>query len=457
MNVSLPLLESRDALWKVETNGINPIATQARHGSARDLFWVWFAGNLSFTYVVIGAVVWSYGLSLWQSLLVLAIGLSSFVVIGYLGIPGVATGLPTMAFSARYFGKQGNRVMASVSWLNMVGWETIVLIVASFTVATMLHLIFGVGSTALWLVVSLMFSGMLEFSLAFIGHATIEYLQRWVSYIFGFLTLVILLTLLPHVNWHDVWFHPSGPWLAGVIPSITVVVAVSALSWVTTAADYTRYLPEETSHRRVVSATTWGAIIPTALLMAVGLLLGQSAPALANATNPVELLLHWLPAWAQVPYLLITLVGILAGGVLCAYSSGLSLLAAGIKMPRSRTIAVDGIISVAASLYVLLISQGFIVNFEGFLSLVAALLAPWAAIALLNVRLSIRVSGTPAIVSWLAGTILGLATTSTVIFTGPLAVGIFRESSLGYLVGFVVTAVIYHIWTFKQNPLVLNQ
>lgn len=449
--MSLPLSESRDCLWQVETNGINPISATARHGSAHDLFWVWFAGNLSFTYVVIGAVVWSYGLSLWQSLLVLAIGLSSFVVIGYLGLPGVDTGLPTMAFSARYFGKRGNRVMALVSWLNMVGWETIVLIISSFTVATMLHLIFGVGSTALWLVVSLGISGLLELSLAFMGHATIEYLQRWVSYIFGFLTLVILLALLPHVNWHAVWYHPSGPWLAGVIPSISVVVAVSALSWVTTAADYTRYLPKGTSHRRVVSATTWGAIIPTVLLMAVGLLLGQSAPTLASATNPVELLLHWLPTWAQVPYLLITMVGILAGGVLCAYSSGLSLLAAGIKMPRSRTIAVDGVISITASLYVLLISQGFIVNFEGFLSLVAALLAPWAAIALLNIRRSIKISGTPAMVSWAAGAILGLATTSTVVFTGPLAVGIFRQSSLGYFAGFAVTALIYRIWTLNQT------
>ncbi len=447
-----PQLPTSDTLWKVEKNGINPIGPSTRHGNTRDLFWVWFAGNLSFTYIVIGAVVWSYGLSLWQSLLALGVGLASFVLIGYLGLPGLATGLPTMAYSARYFGKRGNRLMASVSWLNMVGWETVVLIIASYTVATILHLMFGVGSSAFWLVSSLAVSGILELFIAFLGHATIEYLQKWVSYIFGFLTVIILLSLLPHVDWHAVWSHPSGPWLSGVVPAITVVVAVSALSWVTTASDYTRYLPSGIAPRRIVSAAAWGAILPTALLMVVGLLLGQSVPLLASATNPVELLLHWLPSWAQIPYLLITLVGILSGGVLCAYSSGLSLLAAGIKVPRSRTIFIDAVLSVAASLYVLLVSQGFIANFEGFLSLVAALLAPWVAIALFNVRTSDRLSGSAALISWAIGALLGLATTSTVIFNGPLAIGIFRTSSLGYFVGFAITAIVYRVWMAAAGP-----
>lgn len=432
-----------DAVWRVERNGINPIGPSVRHGTPRELFWIWFAGNLSFTYIVIGAAVWSYGLSLWQSLLALGLGLGAFVVLGYIALPGSRTGLPTMAYSSSYLGTRGSRAIAWVSWLNMIGWETVVLIIASDTIAALMQTLFGLPGTALVRVAALAVAAAAELSIAFLGHATIAHLHKWVAYLFGAATLLILLAFLPHVSWQGIWTHPAGSWLDGVVPATTLVVAVGALSWVTTAADYTRYLPSGETSRRIVAATSWGSIVPTALLMGGGLLLAQASPALAQAANPVSFLLRWLPAWAQVPYMLVTLVGILAGGVLCAYSSGLSLLAAGVKVPRSRTIGIDALISIMLSLYVLLVSQSFLGDFEGFLGLIAALLAPWVAVALCNLRHPRARSRRAALVAWLTGAAVALATTSTPLFTGPLARGIFATSALGYFVGFVLALLLY--------------
>lgn len=434
--------------WKVEAIGIEPVPETEtdRYGGARQLFWVWFAGNLSFAYLVIGAVVWSYGLSLWQSVLAIGAGVAAFWMIGYLGVPGQRTGLPTMAYSARYFGRRGNRVMALVSWVNLLGWETVVLVIATYATATIFHLLLGVPTNAQWLVVSLVLSGLLELCIAYFGHALIEAFQRWISYVFGFLTLLVLVAFLPHVAWHAVLAKPSGSWLDGVVPAITIVIAVSALSWVTTAADYTRHTPPSVPPRRIVRAAAWGSLLPTGAMMLVGLLLGNSTPDLASAINPIELLLKWMPSWAEVPYLLVTAVGIIAGGIMCAYSSGLSLLAAGIRLPRSRTIGVDAVVSIGASLYVLLVSQQFLGSFEAFLSLIACLLAPWAAIALVNVLGGPGTSPAAAMTSWGVGALLSLATTATPIFTGPLAVGIFRLSSLGYFLGFFVALALYSAW-----------
>lgn len=442
--------------WAVESLGLEPVPSSDRYGGSQRLFWVWFAGNLSFAYLVIGAVVWSYGLSLWQSILAIGIGVAAFWMIGYLGLPGHRTGLPTMAYSARYFGARGNRVMASVSWLNMLGWETVVLVIATYAVATMLHLLLGVPTNAFWLLLSLALSASLELSIAFFGHALIEAFQQWISYVFGLLTLFVLVAFLPHIEWHAVLTRPTGPWLDGVIPAITIVIAVSALSWVTTASDYTRHLPASVSKPRIVRATTWGSLLPTGTMMLVGLLLSTSAPNLSSAINPIELLLKWMPSWAEMPYLLVTAVGIIAGGVLCAYSSGLSLLAAGIRIPRSRTIGVDAVVSLGASLYVILVSQQFLGSFEAFLSLIAALLAPWAAIALVNVVRSPRASSPAAIAAWVVGASLSLATTATSIFVGPLAVGIFRLSSLGYFLGFLVALLIYTGWARLERANVVR-
>jgi purine-cytosine permease-like protein len=51
----------------------------------------------------------------------------------------------------------------------------------------------------------------------------------------------------------------------------------------------------------------------------------------------------------------------------------------------------------------------------------------------------------PALIAWLAGTGVGLLFTSSPLFSGPLAVGVFAESSLGYLLGFTVSASLYAV------------
>ena len=36
-----------DRPWSIETHGIDAIPDQERHGWPRDLFWIWFAANIS--------------------------------------------------------------------------------------------------------------------------------------------------------------------------------------------------------------------------------------------------------------------------------------------------------------------------------------------------------------------------------------------------------------------------
>jgi len=46
-------------------------------------------------------------------------------------------------------------------------------------------------------------------------------------------------------------------------------------------------------------------------------------------------------------------------------------------------------------------------------------------------------------VAWLAGIVAGALFSSSPLFTGPLAVGIFAVSGLGYLVSLAVSAALY--------------
>ncbi len=439
--------------WHIEKNGVNPVPGEERRGSPRNVFWIWFAGNLNITLIVVGAVIFSFGLSFWQSLIPL-VGLFSFVLVGHFGLPGMETGQPTMVLSAQSFGRVANKAPSLISWLNLVGWETVMLVIAVFasesTLALAFHMPFGTPS----ILISLGVVTIVAFTVAFLGHATIVVIQTLFSYLFGVMTIGVFILLLPHVHWAALMSAKDGSWLRGVIPATSIVIAASGLSWVNTASDYTRYLPSGTSHRKVVGATTWGAVIPGVFLMGLGVLLASSMPSLDSAANPVSIIDHVLPAWAAIPYLLVAIGGIITADILDVYSSGMSLLALGVKIPRSRTIFVDAVLSIGASLFILLRAQSFIGTFEAFLTLLAGVLAPWAAIFLWDSRKivaqgnyripDVRLS---ALIAWLLGLCVSLATTSTEIFTGPLARGIFADSSLGFILGFAVTLAVYALFS----------
>jgi purine-cytosine permease-like protein len=211
-----------------------------------------------------------------------------------------------------------------------------------------------------------------------------------------------------------------------------------------------------------VWATTLGAAIPVFCLMVLGVLLASAAPSLASTVNPVGSLQAMLPTWIRVLYLLTAVGGMVTGEILDIYSAGLSLLAAHVRLPRSRTVFVDAAVSLAASLYVLLVAKNVVGTFEAFLGVVAGVLAPWTAIFLLDSRRWLR-RGYPspaeagrwhwqACTAWLVGTVVSVALTSTGIYSGPLALGVFRGSSLGFIVGFFVTLTLYAGMRLVSRP-----
>lgn len=69
-------------------------------------------------------------------------------------------------------------------------------------------------------------------------------------------------------------------------------------------------------------------------MIMVGMLLSSDVQKLFSAANPVQAIGNALPAWMAVPYLLTAIGGLIAGADLSIYSSGLNVLAMGIKRQR---------------------------------------------------------------------------------------------------------------------------
>lgn len=451
-----------DRAWAIEQHGIEPIAQDERHGSAFELFWVWFAANIGILGIIYGGILAAASLNLWQSILVSLVAPAvSFALVGVLSVAGKWGGAPMLTLSRAPFGTRGNLGPTLISWISLVGWETVTVITAAYALLGLFNLL-GLPANTLWTVISLVVIALLVVVIGLLGHATLVWIQQAATWIFGILTLVVVVILVMQTNWSAVFSAHPGPWDTGVLATLSIVIAGTGIGWANAGADYARYLPHKVRGRSIVGWTTFGSTLPLSVLIVTGHLLASYVSNLASSTNPVTAIGGALPSWMAIPYLITAIGGLIASADLSIYSSGLNLLAMGLKIERYKTVLVDGVLMVAGSVYVMFIAQNFFGPFESFLQLLADGLTAWAAVFLVDMlwrrgydTASLADTSSrsryfyqggvnwSAMIAWLLGILVGLAFTVSPWFSGPAAVGIFATSSLGYLLGFAVSALAY--------------
>src|SRR5690606_30092816 len=94
----------------VETAGIDIISESERTAKPADLFWPWFAANVSVFGISYAAFVYGFGISFLQALLVTVVGITvSFLLCGIIAIAGKRGSAPTMILSRSAFGVTGQK------------------------------------------------------------------------------------------------------------------------------------------------------------------------------------------------------------------------------------------------------------------------------------------------------------------------------------------------------------
>jgi nucleobase:cation symporter-1, NCS1 family len=204
----------------------------------------------------------------------------------------------------------------------------------------------------------------------------------------GILTVVYFVLVADKIHWHTVSALHSGSAQA-FLGAIVLVMTGFGLGWVNTGADYSRYLPRRTSGAGVVWWTTFGASVAPIFLLGFGLLLAGSSASLSSGinTDPIGALAAILPTWYLVPFVIVAVLGLVGGAVLDIYSSGLTLLAAGLRVPRWSAALIDGVLMIVGTIYVVFFSSNFIGPFEGFLITLGVPIAAWCGVMLADIAL----------------------------------------------------------------------
>ena len=375
----------------VELNALNTIAESERKGRPRNLFWPWFAANVSVFGISYGAFLLGFGISFAQAVAVGVIGIVvSFTLCGIVSLAGKRGSAPTMVLSRAAFGVNGNRLPSALSWLLTLGWETVLASLAVLATSTVLTELGFAGGTVTKLVALVIIAGLIVVA-GVIGFDLIMRLQTVITIVTGALTVVYILLVVDEVDPAAIAALPAGA-APAVIGGLVFMMTGFGLGWVNAAADYSRYLPRNARSGAVVAWTTFGCSLGPVVLLIFGLMLAGSSADLSSAiaADPIGALTTVLPTWFLVPFALVAVLGLVGGAVLDIYSSGLALLSAGLKVPRYVAAGIDGVLMTLGAIYVVFVATDFLGPFQGFLITLGVPIAAWCGIFVAEVALRRR-------------------------------------------------------------------
>jgi purine-cytosine permease-like protein len=376
---------------KPELNDINFIDESERRGKASDLFWPWAGANVSLLALSYGAFFLGFGISFWQATIAAVIGtVGSFALVGVSSLAGKRSSAPTMTLSRAAFGVKGNLLPGLLSYLVFVGWETVLVSLATLATGTVLERATSLDRN-IALVLGFLIAASLTIFGGVLGHPVIMKLQRWITGITVLATVTYIVLTLDEVNWDSVFAIKAGS-TAGLIGAIIFAITGIGLGWVNSAADYSRYLPRSVSSKAVFGWTVLGAAIVPITLVIYGSALSGSSKDLSDAIamDPIGALTQLLPTWFLIPFALVAILGLVGGAILDLYSSGLTLISIGVKVRRPVAAAIDGTIMLFGTIYIVWFATDFFAPFQGFLITLGVPVAVWSAIFVADVVLRKR-------------------------------------------------------------------
>ncbi|WP_426243937.1 purine-cytosine permease family protein [Nocardioides sp. LHG3406-4] len=375
----------------VERTGIEIIDEAARTARPSDLFWPWFAANVSVFGLSYAAFVLYFGISFWQGVLVSVVGIVvSFLLCGVIAIAGKRGSAPTMVLSRAAFGVTGQKVPGVISWLVSIGWETFLSILAVLATATIFDRLGWGGGTGTKVVATAVVAALIV-SASVAGYHIIMRMQSVLTWITGVVSVLYMAMTIGDIDWSAVQDIPGGSNQA-VVGALVMVMTGFGLGWINIAADWSRYQSRSASSASIVGWNTFGGALAPVILVVFGLALAGSSQEVLDgiAVDPIGTLATLLPTWVLVPFLLAAILALVSGAVLGIYSSGLTLLSLGVRLARPHAAFIDGVLLTLGTIYVVFFADTFIAPFQSFLITLGVPLAAWAGVMIADIALRRR-------------------------------------------------------------------
>lgn len=269
-----------------EVKGVEPITDEEKtetniyHAST-----MWFSSNLVLSAYAVGALgPCVFGLNFGASCLtVLFFNILGVIPVAFFSMFGARTGLRQMILTRYLTGNYTARFFTLINIISCVGW----CVLNTICSAELLNMVNRNGNNCpLWAGCLIIAAGTVIIS--FFGYNVIHKYEQWSS----LPNLAIFFILIARLKMSGKWSNgewTSGPTTAGNVLSFGCAAFGYAGAWTTYAADYTVYLPRDTSKMKIFMSVFVNLTIALCFSMFLG-----AACAMGAVNDP-----EWMALYKQ--------------------------------------------------------------------------------------------------------------------------------------------------------------
>ncbi|WP_060485019.1 cytosine permease [Pseudomonas sp. NBRC 111123] len=437
----------------IEKHTIGYVPPEDRHGKVRDLFTLWFGGNIAPLPIVTGALgVQLFHLNLVWGIVAILVGhLVGGVLMALHSAQGPQMGIPQMIQSRAQFGTLGALLVVVIAGVMYIGFFASNIVLAGKS----LHGVVEAVPVSVGIVIGALGSGII----GIIGYRFIHVLNRIGTWVLGIGIVVGFGYIFSHVQSDD-FLTRGGFNLAGWLATVSLA-ALWQIAFAPYVSDYSRYLPADVK----VSSTFWTTYLGAALGSSLSFIFGAVAvlaiPAGVDTMDAVKLATGSLGPVMLVLFLL----SVISHNALNLYGAVLSIITlvqtfAYRWIPTAKSRAVLSLIVLAACCVVAVFaSADFIGHFVDMVLVLLVVLVPWTAINLIDfyvihkgdydIQSIFKVDGgiygrynPQALIAYAVGIVVQIPFMNTPLYVGPISEHI-NGADLSWLVGLAVTSPLY--------------
>ncbi|MFJ4392571.1 purine-cytosine permease family protein [Pseudomonas soli] len=437
----------------IEKHTIGYVPPQDRHGKVRDLFTLWFGGNIAPLPIVTGALgVQLFHLNLVWGIVAILVGhLLGGVLMALHSAQGPQMGIPQMIQSRAQFGSLGALLVVVIAGVMYIGFFASNIVLAGKS----LHGVIETVPVSVGIVIGALGSGII----GIIGYRFIHVLNRIGTWVLGIGIVVGFGYIFSHVQSDD-FLTRGGFNLAGWLATVSLA-ALWQIAFAPYVSDYSRYLPADVK----VSSTFWTTYLGSALGSSLSFIFGAVAvlaiPAGMDTMDAVKLATGTLGPLMLVLFLL----SVISHNALNLYGAVLSIITlvqtfAYRWIPTAKSRAVLSLVVLAACCVVAVFaSADFIGHFVDMVLVLLVVLVPWTAINLIDfyvihkgdydIDSIFKVDGgiygrynPQALIAYAVGIVVQIPFMNTPLYVGPVSAHI-NGADLSWLVGLAITSPLY--------------
>lgn len=448
-----------NGVLEIESNSIEYVRAEHRHGKPSDLFTLWFCTNVAPLAVISGATsVLVFKLDLLSAMAAILAGQFFGAIFHALtSAQGPLVGVPQMIQSRAQFGRYGSLLVVGFTTIIYLGFFVSNIILSGKTLHTAVPAIPVSAATVLGAVLATL--------IGVIGYHFIHRFNKIGAWFMGIALLIGIALILPKLDAQTLQrgqFEVSN-WFA-----MFSLCAIWQISFAPYTSDYSRYLPKSTGFGKTFMFTYFGTSLGTIFAFVFGVLAVSTGEA-TDAMYAVQTQTGMF-GYVLIFLFLVNIIGHngmnLYGAVLCFITAAQTFRPHWVP-GRGVRVTVSTVLLMASTIMALWASSNFLSIFLTAVFAMRIVLVPWIAINLVDFYLIndryYQVSeivgsansvygrfNTKAIMVYLLGIAVQVPFVAESFYKGPWA-NLAGGADISWMIGLAASAAGYYLCAAKTD------